>query len=131
MAQVEMILQGKGGGGKTFVASLLTQHYKDLGVETVCIDADPVNPTFSGYKALGVERVQLMSGKKINAKRFDELAGKIIAAPENSAVIVDNGASSFVDLCSYLLEHDAIPVLKCQPALKIDPPPLAWWRLSR
>ncbi len=110
MALVEMILQGK--GGKTLVASLLTQHYKDLGVETVCIDADPVNPTFSGYKALGVERVELMNGKKINPKRFDGLVGKIIAAPENSAVIVDNGASSFVALCSYLLEYDALSVLK-------------------
>ena len=112
MALVEMILQGKGGVGKTFAASLLAQHYKGLGVETVCIDADPVNATFSGYKAFGVERVELLSGKKINPKRFDELVGKVIAAPENSAVIVDNGASSFVALCSYLLEHDALSVLK-------------------
>ena len=112
MPQVDMILQGKGGVGKSFIASLIAQHCKGLGVETVCIDTDPVNATFSGYKAYGVSRIELFDGDDIDPLRFDELVDAMMQAPEGSVVTVDNGAATFVPLCAYLLESGAVGVLR-------------------
>ena len=54
--KVHFILQGKGGVGKSFVAALLAQHYQANGRgAVVCVDTDPVNATFSGYGAFGLD----------------------------------------------------------------------------
>jgi MinD superfamily P-loop ATPase len=50
---VHLLLQGKGGVGKSLIASLLAQFYKDRSVHAICVDTDPVCPTFSQYNALG------------------------------------------------------------------------------
>ena len=111
MAQVDLILQGKGGVGKSFAASLLTQHYRAWGVETVCVDTDPVNGTFLGYEAYGVVPVEILDGDDINPGRFDKLIEIVMKAPGQAAVVVDNGAATFVPLCSYLLEAEVLPLL--------------------
>ena len=105
MASVNLVLQGKGGVGKSFVASLLAQHYRKAGVETVCIDTDPVNATFTGYAAYDVRRLDILAGDDIDPRAFDELVELVMAAPSDAAVVVDNGAATFVPLCSYLLDN--------------------------
>ena len=45
---VHLSLQGKGGVGKSLVASLLAQYFRDRkGMSVRCIDADPVNQTLA------------------------------------------------------------------------------------
>ena len=51
MSKVHLTLQGKGGVGKSYVASLIAQHRMDKGMPVSCIDTDPVNSTFCQYKA--------------------------------------------------------------------------------
>lgn len=50
MAKIHMVLQGKGGVGKSFIASTLAQHKLAKGKKLLCIDTDPVNATFNGFK---------------------------------------------------------------------------------
>ena len=45
MGTVHLILQGKGGVGKSFIAALLAQYLQEKGVAVRCFDADPVNST--------------------------------------------------------------------------------------
>ena len=52
MAKIHMILQGKGGVGKSFISSTLAQHRIAKGKNPLCIDTDPVNATFFGFKKL-------------------------------------------------------------------------------
>jgi len=106
--KLHMILQGKGGVGKSFVASLLAQFYSENDTSPICIDTDPVNATFAGYKSLNVHRIELMTGDDIDPRAFDELIELVMAAPENSIFVVDNGASSFVPLCSWLIANEAV-----------------------
>jgi len=55
---VHLSLQGKGGVGKSLVASLLAQYFKQRkGMTVRCIDADPVNQTLAQYKELGAQRL--------------------------------------------------------------------------
>ena len=51
---VHMVMQGKGGVGKSFIAMLLAQHFKRNGDSVICADTDPVNRTFSKYVGLCV-----------------------------------------------------------------------------
>jgi hypothetical protein len=108
MAKIHMILQGKGGVGKSFIAATLAQYKTSKGQKPLCIDTDPVNATFEGYKALGVKRLQIMDGDEINPRNFDTLIELI--APSKDDVIIDNGASSFVQLSHYLISNQ-VPVL--------------------
>lgn len=108
MASIHMVLQGKGGVGKSFAASVLAQYMEHTGRKPRCIDTDPVNATFHGYKALKVQRLQIMEGDEINPRSFDALIELI--EPLQVDAIIDNGASSFVPLAHYLLSNQ-VPAL--------------------
>jgi len=105
---IHLVLQGKGGVGKSLTASMIAQYIKDAGRQPVCVDTDPVNSTLSGYKELDVKRINLMDGDEINTRRFDELV-EIIAASQTD-VVVDNGAATFVPLSHYLISN-GVPAL--------------------
>lgn len=103
MSKIHMILQGKGGVGKSMIAAVLAQYKAEKGVNTLCVDTDPVNATFEGYSALNVRRLDIMEGDEINTRNFDALV-EMIASHEGDAII-DNGASSFVPLSHYLISN--------------------------
>jgi hypothetical protein len=103
MATAHFILQGRGGVGKTLVAVMLAQALASMGRETINIDTDPVNATFSGYATLNVQRLEIMEDDEINPRSFDRLVEMIDAA--RGDVIVDNGASSFVPLSHFLISN--------------------------
>jgi CO dehydrogenase nickel-insertion accessory protein CooC1 len=55
MAKIHMVLQGKGGVGKSMIAATVIAQYKaSKGQQPLCIDTDPVNATFEGLQ--GPER---------------------------------------------------------------------------
>jgi hypothetical protein len=115
MSTVHLTLQGKGGVGKSVVATLLAQYLRDKGIAAKCFDADPLNQTLAGFAGLGVTKVDLMEvtekGRRINPRRFDDLVEQIAVQPGESHVIVDTGSSSFVALVHYLVSNDVPDVL--------------------
>ena len=56
---MHLVLQGKGGVGKTFFAFTLAQY---LGCEgpMECIDTDPVSATFAGFRHLSATQLELI-----------------------------------------------------------------------
>lgn len=109
MAKIHMILQGKGGVGKSVVAALLAQYKAEKGHKTLCIDTDPVNATFHAYQALDVHQIALLEEDEIVPRRFDALVE--IIAPSECDVIIDNGASAFVPLTHYLISNQVPAIL--------------------
>jgi hypothetical protein len=108
---INMILQGKGGVGKTLVASLLTQWLIGKGREVYCADTDPVNDTFSRYTAFPVETIDIMdSSNNIDTRQFDGLIEKLLQIDTDA--VIDNGASTFVPLSAYMAESETIPLLE-------------------
>lgn len=73
MANVHFILQGKGGVGKSLVASALIQYLLQEGVPVQGIDTGPVNATLGGYKEFAAKVFNIMDGDNINARKFDEM----------------------------------------------------------
>jgi len=107
---VHFTLQGKGGVGKSLVSALLAQYFQNVVGDVKCIDTDPVNQTLVNYKALGAQHVALMDGSKIDERKFDGLMERLLT--EEGVFVVDNGASSFVPLSNYLIENNAIDMLR-------------------
>jgi anion-transporting ArsA/GET3 family ATPase len=104
-----MVLQGKGGVGKSLIAALIAQYKTSKGhTPPLCVDTDPVNATLNGYKKLNVVKLDILDGDEINSRHFDKLI-EMIASSE-SDIVIDNGASSFVPLSNYLMTN-AVPQL--------------------
>ncbi|MEQ1622977.1 MAG: conjugal transfer protein TraL [Methylococcales bacterium] len=114
MSNIHIILQGKGGVGKSLVASLLTQYlihkHSDTNKPLTLIDTDPLNKTFSRYKRLPVQSLDILENDQINQRRFDEII-ELIAQSKGDTVI-DNGASSFIALSTYIKEMEIAEVIK-------------------
>ena len=110
MRTIHLILQGKGGVGKSLVSSLLCQYLLINNHEILAVDTDPVNQTLTGYKDLSVTALEIMKGDDIDRRRFDQLIEDIMKASADH-VVVDNGAATFVPLCAYLKENQTVDFL--------------------
>ena len=105
-----MILQGKGGVGKSLISSLLAQYLDAKGTPARCIDTDPINATLSGFKGLNVQKLEIMKDDEIKTRNFDALIE--IIRESKTPVIIDNGASSFIPLAHYLITNEISALLK-------------------
>lgn len=103
MATVHLVLQGKGGVGKSMIAAFIAQYKLSKGNLPLCLDTDPVNASFEAYKSLKVQRLAILQGDEIDPRSFDQLIE--LVAKTKGDVVIDNGASSFVPLSAYLLTN--------------------------
>jgi hypothetical protein len=112
MGAIHLTLQGKGGVGKSLVASIIAQYLKEKGREVRCIDTDPVNRTFAQYAALSADRLNLRDEhNRIEQRAFDSLMERFLTE-DTTTFVVDNGASTFLPLWHYLLENNALDYLR-------------------
>jgi hypothetical protein len=110
--QVNIVATGKGGVGKSVAASMLMQYYRERGANPIGVDTDPVNATLSAYESLGIERLEIQRGSDIDPRQFDLLIERILGEEDpNRVMVVDNGAATFVPLCSYLMSNQVFPFL--------------------
>ena len=79
MKDIHFIVQGKGGVGKSFIASLLAQFFSK-NKQVLCFDTDPVNQTFSRYKALNVKTIDILDEhNNIDSGKFDVLMNTLLS----------------------------------------------------
>jgi hypothetical protein len=108
---IHLVLQGKGGVGKSFVALHLAQYFADLGVPTAVFDSDPLTPTLSNYQALAARYINFMlDDDELDVEQFDVLASEIVEACGH-VVVLDTGSSNFIPLLGYLRSNDVLRVL--------------------
>lgn len=106
---VHIVMQGKGGVGKSVVARLIAEYMIEKDRSYAAFDADPVNQTFGALDSFGVEIVDLVKAGNVDAARFDDLIGKAMDS-EADSVIIDTGAAAFLPLLRYI-EDTALPEL--------------------
>jgi len=108
---VHFILQGKGGIGKSVVASWLAEFLIERGQPVRCIDGDPVNRSLSQHKAFPVEKLDLVNQDGVLQRtRYDAIVERF--ASDNAVFVVDNGATVFLPLWTYIVETDMFSVLR-------------------
>lgn len=106
---LHITLQGKGGVGKSLISMIVAQYLISAGSAIECVDIDPVNQTFTGFKSLNVNHVNIMDGAKINERHFDALMERLLS--ENTTFVVDSGSPSFIPVSSYMAENGVIQML--------------------
>ncbi len=106
-----LVLQGKGGIGKSVVASWLGEYLMKRGKAVHCIDGDPVNRSLAQYKALNAEKLDLVNEEGLIVRtRYDALLERF--ASEDAVFLVDSGSTAFLPLWSYIVEAEVIRVLR-------------------
>ena len=104
-----IVMQGKGGVGKSTVARFLAEFLSDQGVTPVCFDLDAVNPSFSAVKSLKATASDIMDGDLIDPRKFDAVIEAVLATSHD--VVIDCGASTFNPMLAYIDEIDLFTVL--------------------
>lgn len=107
---VHIVLQGKGGVGKSFIAAILAQYFRSKSSSVHCFDTDPVNATLAQYQKLEAEHLKVLKRGTINEKHFDQLVEKICRT--DGVHVVDTGATTFVPLWNYILENEILTFFK-------------------
>ena len=107
---VHIILQEKGGIGKSFLSSILLQYLTDQGHPVVGIDTDPKNASLEAYKSLNVEKLHIMNGDGIDIEKFDDLLIKIDET--NLDYVVDIGSSNFIGFNEYVTSEDTYNLIQ-------------------
>jgi hypothetical protein len=108
---VHLILQGKGGIGKSVIASWLAEYLLKDSKQVCCVDGDPVNRSLAQYKAFNAEKLDLVNEDGVIVRiRYDVLLERF--AKENRTFVVDSGATAFLPLWSYIVETEMIRVLR-------------------
>lgn len=109
MNNLHLILQGKGGVGKSLIAVLLAQYLQSKTGHVICADTDPVNRTFSKYLALDVASIEIAEGGNVVQRKFDPLMEMIVSTEAD--FVIDNGAATFLPLTRYLVENDIYKIM--------------------
>ena len=107
---VHLSLQGKGGVGKTLVASILVQYFRERGMTVYPVDTDPVNHSLAQYQDLGAESLEVLRDGRVDQRKFDALLERLLT--ESGAFVVDSGASTFIPLWYYMLENHVFECLR-------------------
>ena len=108
---VHLILQGKGGVGKSVVASWLAEFLVKRGQPVCCIDGDPVNRSFGQYKAFPVEKLDLVDANGVLQRNsYDALVDRFVQ--EEAVFVVDSGATAFLPFWTFIVEADIVGVLR-------------------
>jgi hypothetical protein len=108
---IHLVLQGKGGVGKTVVASWLAEFLSTRAQCVRCIDGDPVNRSLGQYKALEADRLDLVNDDGlVQRTRYDALLERFIS--EDAIFVVDSGATAFMPFWTYTIETEMLRVLR-------------------
>ena len=75
---IHILLQGKGGVGKSLISAILSQYLLSKGQDVRGIDADPVNQTLSEYRGLAVSCLNLLKEGSVDQREFDLLMERFL-----------------------------------------------------
>jgi hypothetical protein len=103
--QINLVINGKGGVGKSFFATNFVQYLKDCGVEHRAIDSDHENSTLKRFHP---------EAEFINLERRREIDRVFTAAEESDLLVIDCRAAStdlFIDFFDEVAFADVLRLL--------------------
>lgn len=108
--KLHIVMQGKGGAGKSHVASLLCQYHTEYGQPYQAFDLDPINKTLTAMLPLEVSawKVTRPGESNLDIRQLDQLIERIQTGECDA--ILDTGSTSYIAFNEYMLKYD-IPAL--------------------
>lgn len=110
--EFHIILQGKGGVGKSVVARIMGEYLKDRHGTIDAFDADGHNHSFAAVKGIGASVVELADDRiegDINISAFDSIIEG--ALTKGGVTIVDVGAGTYRPTVAYADSNGAFEML--------------------
>lgn len=109
---INLTLQGKGGVGKSYITTILAQYFKDYkNIKISGADSDPINRSFSGFKAINALPIDIMENDTIVGSKFDSIF-ELMLTDNKSTFIIDNGASTFLPMVKYIKDSNILEMFK-------------------
>ncbi len=101
MSKIHLVMQGKGGVGKSLLAFYLAQYVREKSGKCLVFDTDPLNQTLARTTALEARVVRILADDHITIMKnaFDLMIEE--CETEDADVVIDVGASSFVPMLEY------------------------------
>lgn len=99
---VQIIVQGKGGVGKTLVASMIAEYCQRAGA-TGIIDMDPKNGSLSEFEQMKTAKVAVSDGANFDAA--DDLFSEILESKPSHSWVIDTAGESFDSVLEYLSDE--------------------------
>ena len=81
-------------------------------MEIACFDTDQVSASFAKYEALNVKSIELMGDNKINPNAVSDFFNQLLELDKDEVGVIDNGSSSFIPICSYIIDNQIIARMK-------------------
>lgn len=112
---LHLVMQSKGGAGKSVCSFLLSQYFIDrLGAENVqLVDTDPNNKTLGSFKGLNVKEVDILQQigveKTIDPAKFDVFLNDFIDS--DKLMVVDTGSGEYLAITSYFRLNNTLDFL--------------------
>jgi hypothetical protein len=107
--QAHFVMTSKGGVGKSFVASILTQWLMAAGHPVVPYDNDPATASLKAYSGLPVRQLELVKNRRVDKTAYDCMVEEMVST--EAVFVIDNGASNFLELTSYIFENELFCLL--------------------
>jgi hypothetical protein len=107
-----VVLQNKGGIGKSLVSLNLVQYLRENRKQTVqAIDLDPMNHTLAEFQGIHAKSVDLFDAghTELKGREIDDLAQAMLT--DAASFVIDNGAAGFVRFGGYLAESEFAELL--------------------
>ena len=101
--QINLVLNGKGGVGKSFFAINFVQYLKDRQIPHVALDTDNENSTLKRFHP---------DARFVNLSNLRELDGLVAAVESACLVVVDCRAASTDVFLNYFTELTVFDVLR-------------------
>lgn len=107
-----LVMQSKGGAGKSVTATILSQWIKNHFADAQFFDTDPSNKTLSGFKSLNVKAINIINPttELVDQSNFDILIESILENDNPS--VVDTGSGEFLPITNYLYSSNIIEILE-------------------
>lgn len=114
MKYIHVVINEKGGVGKSFIASLLIQYLKSNELGVMAIDTDQGNQTLFNTKGLDAKFLNLIDKRtdKIDEREFDRLIVSIDELEDSfEHIVIDVGSNVYRALREYFLENKILEFL--------------------
>ena len=113
---INNVLTSKGGVGKSLICTILACYFEDRAQRILNLDLDANQPTFSRYRGLDVQRVEVTRNGKVDSGLFDYALETIygpnvregLPRTDIDQVIVDSGAGSYLPFVQYMRRENVM-----------------------
>ncbi|KLN60996.1 hypothetical protein WH96_11265 [Kiloniella spongiae] len=102
MGTTHFFLNGKGGVGTSYAASILAQHYIARNKRVLCVSTEPCGGNLRRYEAFNTKWFDIYCEDSSNPKSIDNLFKQILQMDDDAEVIVDCGSTSYLSICQAL-----------------------------